>query len=168
MYTSGGGAFHDGVNQVSLTFKLERGMSLKEGRKLYIEMVETLIKRYNENETVRPYLKDYPFDTHNINITLDFYPDFKFLNEATLRSIGKTDQDYIHFIFEGGKRELAKISGEGLVDITHTYNPFPTREKLESNSRIIVMQDQNEGMYFESYDEAYQLVCKKPRDKAAP
>jgi hypothetical protein len=63
-----GGGFLNKVNEIIISFETQGPKNKKELRELVIKINEDLLKRYNENEEIRPYLKNYPFTAKNLRI----------------------------------------------------------------------------------------------------
>ena len=72
-FGGGGGAGPDGIRLMSLSLnRVDRGsLNEEEARKLIIECVDDFLKAVNNNEQLRPFLRDYPFTAKNIE--LDIY-----------------------------------------------------------------------------------------------
>ena len=47
-------------------------MNVEEARRLYVDVVEGYLRRYNQNEEIRPYLHDYPFTIDNLDVKIGF------------------------------------------------------------------------------------------------
>lgn len=69
-----GGGFYYNVDHISIIYFSEKMVTKDEARKLYLEVVEGLIARYNADIPIRPYLSKYPFDQKNMDITIRFNP----------------------------------------------------------------------------------------------
>ena len=67
-----GGGMMGAVNLVTIGFSIQQNVDKDQGRKIAVECVEKLFKKYNENEQIRPFLKNYPFNTSNIKMYLGF------------------------------------------------------------------------------------------------
>ncbi len=67
----GGAMMHD-VKQVFAGFTGVRSVTHEEARRLYVEVLEGFLDRYNSSEEIRPYLHDYPFGVSNIELMLSF------------------------------------------------------------------------------------------------
>ncbi len=67
-----GGGMMGAVNLVTIGFAVQQNVDKNQGRRIAVECVEKLLKKYNENEQIRPFLKNYPFDTSNIKMYLSF------------------------------------------------------------------------------------------------
>ncbi len=63
-----GGGFLNKVNEIIISFKIQGPKNREELRELVIKITEDLLRRYNDNEKIRPYLKNYPFTDRNVRI----------------------------------------------------------------------------------------------------
>ncbi len=70
--TGSGGAMMGDIQEVGVHFISFTPSSIEEARRLYVEVTEGFLKRYNENEAVRPYLHNYPFTIENLEIMIRF------------------------------------------------------------------------------------------------
>ena len=62
---------HD-VEEVSLSFIAYQRATIEQARKLEVEVTEKLLKRVNEHEKIRPFLREYPFKAGRIKIMIAF------------------------------------------------------------------------------------------------
>src|ERR1700722_6503805 len=69
---TGGSMPNDDVRSFFMSFEGMREVDIPEARRLYVEVVEGLLKRVNCDETIRPYLHDYPSISKNTRIHLGF------------------------------------------------------------------------------------------------
>ncbi|CRX38693.1 hypothetical protein [Estrella lausannensis] len=60
-----GGSSDKGINSITLGVNKKGPGTIKEGRRLIVNLVSELIARYNNSEQIRPYLLNYPFDENN-------------------------------------------------------------------------------------------------------
>ena len=60
------------VSQLGLDFKIEGSLTKEQIRKILIEISQEFLLFINDDEAVRPYLKNYPFEIRNIDIGLFF------------------------------------------------------------------------------------------------
>jgi hypothetical protein len=65
-----GGQMMDQVKMLALAFTYNKPLEIEEGRKLLIHAVETFISMINNDERIRPYLSDHPFEPKNIEIMI--------------------------------------------------------------------------------------------------
>jgi len=69
----GGGGFFKDVEQITLFFAAYRKASIEEARELGVSVVEPLLQKINEEEKLRPYLREYPFNCNGIHIAITFF-----------------------------------------------------------------------------------------------
>lgn len=67
-----GGDGPEGIKIVSLGYKLnsKKELTVNDARKLYVEIVEGLLKQLNQEKIIRPYFVNYPLRSENIEIVL--------------------------------------------------------------------------------------------------
>jgi hypothetical protein len=67
-----GGAMMGDIQSVTLRFLSYEILNVNEARMLYIKMMEEFLIRINQNDKIRPYLHDYPFEIKNIELVIGF------------------------------------------------------------------------------------------------
>lgn len=67
-----GGGFLENVNLIDISFEMVKNCSVEEARLLVIEFTEDLLERINQDEKIRPYLKNYPFTEKEVTISISF------------------------------------------------------------------------------------------------
>lgn len=73
-----GGGMLGSVYLIKICFTIKHPLTIPEARYLIIDCAEELIAAVNADETIRPYLKNYPFTYKNVAIFLfSEYPDGK-------------------------------------------------------------------------------------------
>ena len=71
LYSFGsGGGFFECVNKIMVSFTLVGERNIDELRELTVLATEDLLKRFNSDEKIRPFLKNYPFTEKNIRIAI--------------------------------------------------------------------------------------------------
>lgn len=65
-----GGGLANCVNTLSLSFQIKVTLTKEQLREKLIDCEEEFLKAINANEEIRPYLKNYPFRTNEIDITI--------------------------------------------------------------------------------------------------
>ena len=70
--TSEGGSMPYNVASIYLGFDAKRRATLEEARLIHVRCTEMLLKAVNEDEKIRPFLAEYPFPSHRINISIGF------------------------------------------------------------------------------------------------
>lgn len=73
-HSGGGGALCYDIKKVTIAFDSDATPTLEESRKFHVFLVTELLKLYNNDESVRPYLHNYPFTAKNLTIQV-FYND---------------------------------------------------------------------------------------------
>ncbi len=69
---TGGSMPNSDVKSLFMSFEGIRQVDIPEARRLYIELVEGLLIRVNSNESIRPFLHDYPATSKNMDLFLGF------------------------------------------------------------------------------------------------
>ena len=65
-----GGRISEGVKMLASNFFYRKPITIEQGRELLISSVQEFIKAVNEEEHIKPYLKNYPFEAKNIAIRI--------------------------------------------------------------------------------------------------
>ena len=68
-----GGGMMDNVRMMAMSFNYDHELTIEEGRELVVYCVEKYLSAINSNEQIRPYLKNYPFRSENIEIRIFLY-----------------------------------------------------------------------------------------------
>ncbi len=79
----GGGAIY-GINVLSLSFNVEKNVSIAEARKLILDCAEVFLNEINSDQEIRPYLSEYPYPVSRIKLTFFVRPPPPFLEEGKL------------------------------------------------------------------------------------
>ena len=67
-----GGAMREDLKLFNFTFTSYKKMGVDEARILYVSLVEEFLQAANNDESVRPYLHNYPFTRDNLCMMLNF------------------------------------------------------------------------------------------------
>ncbi len=67
-----GGAMMGDIQQVDAFYDSYERLNVEEARRLFVDVAEGYISRYNQNEEVRPYLRNYPVTIDNFRIRIGF------------------------------------------------------------------------------------------------
>ncbi|MFA6502133.1 MAG: hypothetical protein WCT85_05025, partial [Parachlamydiales bacterium] len=65
----------NGLTMLSLSFETDKDYDIQTGRELIVYCAEEFLKNINSDEKIRPYLKNYPFVSKNIEVSV--YPQNK-------------------------------------------------------------------------------------------
>lgn len=83
-----GGCMRNGVQSVFISYSCECQVNVDQGRKLFVDIAEELIRKFNEDEEIRPFLGNYPFTFDNIELGLVFrYNEGGFIQGGYIASI---------------------------------------------------------------------------------
>lgn len=58
------------ISELGLLFRISRLLTREEARVILIDCVQTFLSEINSNENLKPYLKNRPFTSRNISITI--------------------------------------------------------------------------------------------------
>jgi hypothetical protein len=70
-YGSGGSMPND-VEKIEVLFNACRKATVDDARKIEVDAIQELLKRINTHEKIRPYLREYPFDSNRVGISITF------------------------------------------------------------------------------------------------
>lgn len=68
-----GGGFMDQINEISLTFYIQKEMRVKEMRELIINLSCDFLKQINSNDEIRQYLAEYPFTSKRLDLAVAIF-----------------------------------------------------------------------------------------------
>jgi hypothetical protein len=61
------------INLLILSFRINGSLTQDEARKLLVECVEEFLQIANSDEKIRPYMKNFPFTSENIDLAIFIY-----------------------------------------------------------------------------------------------
>ena len=105
-----GGAMMEDIEILDLRFNSVKKLTISEARKFYVNIIEELISKVNNDKKVRPYLHDYPFTRKNVDIMIVFYNSHNYIKknlvEENVALIGMTIKGHIIYkIYDHTKDE---------------------------------------------------------------
>lgn len=116
-----GGQMMDQIQILMLSFQYKHPVTLEEGRRLLVQALIEYLREINSNEKIRKYLKNYPFQPRNIEISI-------YLRKPDGSSVDQGDFEII-------------ISREGKLEFKFTDPNFSTyrtyEETLEEACKIL-------------------------------
>ncbi len=105
---NGGGAKADGIWLMSISFRRYGSpINEKEARSLLIHCVEDFLEAVNNDEQLRPFLKDYPFKAKNLELTIINFDKDQFLHTFPNIAVVSNDQGKVSFF----TKEVSQIYG---------------------------------------------------------
>lgn len=67
-----GGSMPKEVEKIEVLFISYKKSTVNDARKMEVDAVQRLLHRINTHEKIRPYLKEYPFNTERVNVSISF------------------------------------------------------------------------------------------------
>jgi len=71
-YTGSGGSMPKDVEKIDVIFVAYRNATVEEARKIEVTAIQKLVKRINEHEKIRPFLREYPFRPTRVGVSVSF------------------------------------------------------------------------------------------------
>jgi hypothetical protein len=132
-----GGRMPYNVETIAVKFIAYQKASIDEARALEVKSTERLLQMINKHEKIRPYLKEYPFVSNRINVSISFY---------------KPDNEYF---LDGSVAIVSQVKG-----IIYYDKVEPTTTKKYATEELV-------DLYKEPYEEALKIIEKKnePKDE---
>lgn len=109
-----GGSLFENVEKVSLSFKSEDYSNIANARIILVEMRESLITHYNNDEKIRPYLSNFPFIPKNIEITIFFEKKQLIPSQKLVSSVFPIEHLVYYYLYDSS-------TGAILETYTETY-----------------------------------------------
>jgi hypothetical protein len=130
-----GGGFMHSVNQIILSYNLNGPKSIEEIRTLLVITTEDLLKAYNEDEKIRPFLKNFPFTVSNISV-----------------DIVLVDQNGISLKNEGLNKDIIwggfQLSGKVFYSIINEEKPSTQKIHSETYEEALkIVKNQNPELF---------------------
>jgi len=153
---SGGSMPHD-VERLEVRFIEYRRVTLEEARQLEVKAIQKLLKKVNEHEKIRPFLREYPFDHNRVGISLAFETD----------RAGYYLDGSVAFVCNGNNTIFYDKAEKQLVKYSPIYDGVTGgifKQAHEEEEEILV------PLTTEPYEEAVKIVAataplEKPRKK---
>ena len=76
MCTSLGGGMAYDVDEIGIGFLLNQQTSIEEARELEIRATERFVELINTNESIKPYLRDPPWNQNRARVRITFYNEY--------------------------------------------------------------------------------------------
>jgi hypothetical protein len=70
-YGSGGSMPND-VEKINVLFISRQKSTVDDARKMEVTAIQELLQRINNHEKIKPYLREYPFDTNRVGVSISF------------------------------------------------------------------------------------------------
>jgi hypothetical protein len=100
-----GGSGPTDIVTLYLYYEQDRTSNVGHARKLYVSIIESLIKIVNADKEIRPYLRDFPFTYQNCDITLSFSKRDEF-GTGSLSMVALCGKDILYYTLINGRNEV--------------------------------------------------------------
>ena len=108
-----GGGMMDNVESISLTFVSHQKVNVEQGRKILVELAETLLYGINSYFPIRPYLNTFPFTANNLDISILFEtPSGEFLSGDYLASLSGDEGRVSYAKYDPSNKKLFTVYRE--------------------------------------------------------
>lgn len=125
-----GGGMMGSVYMIGLSFEINRPIDRDEARARIVDCVEELLTAVNQNEEIRPYLKNYPFTTHNVQVAIFIKDkDRRNLHDPLISVVSVFESDDISYCTTEPnkmtyKNQVHEPYQEALAKVKGHYLPF--------------------------------------------
>jgi len=125
-----GGAIHEDVEKLSLSFNCYRTMNMAEYRNLIVQSAEFFLSEVNSNEELKPFLHNYPFDSNHIDLAI-----YVFSEDRQRLKVGQLS--CVHLI-------KGKIS-YSIRDTEHTVKPMQAEDYESAKQLVLEIANKGDG-----------------------
>lgn len=135
------------IEKINVLFSSYRKSTIEEARKMEVDAIQELLQRINSHEKIRPFLREYPFGTDRVGVTISFK------TKSNTRPLDGS----VAFVFLAKNKifyEAAEIDIEEPTSITYT------NEKHEVVKEFIegYISDKLISLMNEPFEEALKIV----------
>ena len=148
---SGGEMPHD-VERIEVRFVEYRSTTLEEARALEVKAIQKLLKKINEHEKIRPFLREYPFNHNRVGISLSF---------QTNRS-GYYLDGSIASVYNARDRIFYRKAEKKLILSPPIYNGVTG--EIESPAEEVI-RERLVKLMEEPYEDAVKIVSSTPQSQ---
>ncbi len=92
-----GGGMMGSVYMIGLHFQIHHPLNREEARERILDCVEELLAAVNSNQEIRPFLKNYPFTTKNVQVSIISNNKGKDVFDPDIRVVSVFENDEIIF-----------------------------------------------------------------------
>lgn len=111
-----GGGMMDNVESISLTFVSHQKVNVEQGRKILVDVSETLLNRINAYPQIKPHLNNFPFTANNLDISILFEtPSGEFLRGEYLASLSVDEGRVIYAKYDPLNKKLFTVYRETYI-----------------------------------------------------
>lgn len=117
---TGGELGHD-VKTISLHFTLSKDIDLSEARRIYVTLIEILLKEMNSDKDIRPFLRDYPSTYRNTDVLIGMRND---------KGQKPTEEGKLTLICNNGKGMVSYLVEDPINNRAIDFHDEPYEEAL--------------------------------------
>lgn len=118
LHYAGPDKIYDGkIHQVSLGYRIDKGMKFDEARVYFYEVVDGLLDRLNHNDEIKEYFYHHPIGYEDLHFSLSFdYENKGYLKKEEIKSIHIEFNEIFYEIVdeEGPSQPILESRGPGL------------------------------------------------------
>ncbi|MCE5318686.1 MAG: hypothetical protein LLG04_15145, partial [Parachlamydia sp.] len=143
---SGGSMPYD-VEEIEVCFVAHRRATVEEARRLEVYGVQKLLNKINAHEKIRPYLREYPFKSNRVGMSIAFYAkndEYHHDGSVVYVSVIKSKVFY-------DRAEKRKSMIPGRLDCRDPNNTIETPPREEITEELI-------SLFEEPYEDALRIV----------
>ena len=125
----GGGGMPDDVREIEVDFVAYRRATIEEARVLEVKATERLLKKINEHEKIRPYLREFPFPPDRAHVRISFQKeDDSFQSDGTVTIVSQARNKLFYSIANPFTERLVHLAEEPYEDALKIVKNTPLRE----------------------------------------
>ncbi|MEI6241847.1 MAG: hypothetical protein WCP39_00385 [Chlamydiota bacterium] len=125
---SGGGMSHD-VEEISVQFIAYRRASIEKARELEVKATEKLLRMINDHEKIRPFLREYPFKTYRVEVSIAFNKvDNSAFTDGSVAYVSKIRDKIFYYKATLVKEDLVKLYEEPYEEAVKIVKENPLKK----------------------------------------
>ncbi len=162
------GMMSEDVEEIGLRFKTWRRANIEEARALIVFVTERLTQAINAHEKIRPYLREYPFPSSRVEISIAFHDliDNRFADGTVARSshISSDITYYEMDAFRDRSSELLEEPYEEALKIVEasSFEILPHQTTKQEAAIDDIFHTFSREMEEKYYARVWGIGCKKP------
>jgi hypothetical protein len=150
---SGGSMPHD-VEEIELSFVAYQKVTIEEVRRMEVDGIQNLLSRINAHEKIRPYLREYPFDSNRVGMSVAFYKANGERPHDGSIALAFLAKNKIFYEVAEMRKEMSFPSGDFRDENNPVY--YPPKERIV---------ERLETVFEEPFEDAVKIVGKIPPQK---
>jgi len=145
-----GGRMPHNVEEIEVLFVVNRKVDVEEARKIEVYGIQKLLNKINSHKKIRPFLKEYPFNTSRVDVSLSFQTkNSEYYYEGSVATVFLAKNKIFYRTAE--KRKRMTMPGLDCRDMNNIIE-IPSKE---------VIEDELIPLFEEPYEDALKIVQDK-------